>query len=497
MVKAKSEILSIAEVVAKEKNIDQEQIVAAMEVAIQKASRAKYGHDKDIRATIDRKTGSISMSAYREVVEDVEDESTQISLQDAEYIKEKIGVGEYIVDELPPFDFGRVAAQIAKQVIFQQVRDAERAKQYEEFKDKVGEIVSGTVKRIEYNNIIVDLGTSEAIIMKDQTIPREVMRAGERVRTYVEDVRREVRGSQIFLSRTHPQFLAKLFTQEVPEIYDGQIEIKGVARDPGSRAKFAVYVGDKSVDPVGICVGLRGSRVQAVVSELHGEKIDIVPWSDNPALFIVNALVPAEVTKVVLDEDINRVEVIVPDDQLSLAIGRGGQNVKLASMLTGWNLDIVSESQESEKRNAELKTISKVFIEALDIDEVIAHLLINEGFKRVEEISAVPLDDILVIDGFEADLAEELQNRAKSYVAEQEKKNTRMLSELKVEEKLIEMGILSTEDLLVLADKGVKTLGDIADLSTDELLDIHPSLSRDVAGDVIMQARDICFKDEK
>ena len=497
MIKTKSEILSIAEVVAKEKNIDKEQIIVAMEVAIQKASRAKYGNDKDIRTIIDRKTGSISLSAYREVVKIIEDENTQISLEEAQHKNSNINIGEYIIDALPPFDFGRVAAQIAKQVIFQQVREAERTKQFEEFKDKVGEIVSGTVKRVEYNNIIVDLGTSEAIIMKDQNIPREVMRTGDRVRAYVEDVRRETRGSQIFLSRTHPQFLAKLFAQEVPEIYDGQIEIKAVARDPGSRAKFAVYTGDRAVDPVGICVGLRGSRVQAVVNELHGEKIDIVPWSENPALFIVNALIPAEVTKVILDEDMNKVEVIVPDEQLSLAIGRGGQNVKLASNLTGWKLDIVSESQESERRNAEFKEISKIFIKALDIDEVIAHLLINEGFKRIEEISAIPVEDIAAIEGFEMDLAEELKVRAATYIEEQEKQNLLDLKKLKVDDALIKIDGISTYELLQLAEQDVKTLDNLADLSTDELTDLLPNLNRDTAEKIIMIAREDWFKDKK
>lgn len=492
----KTEILGVADAVAREKGIDREVIIEAMEVAIQKASRAKYGHDRDVRTKIDRHTGEIIMHAYREVVEVVENESAQMLLEDARRIKPDINLGEFIVDDLPPFDFGRVAAQTAKQVIFQQVREAERNRQFLEYKDKIGEILNGVVKRIEFGNVMVDLGQTEAIIMRDQMIPREAVRVGDRIRAYVEDVRPEPRGSQIFLSRTHPQFLAKLFMQEVPEIYDGQIEIKAVARDPGSRAKFAVYVSDKSIDPVGACVGMRGSRVQNIVAELQGEKVDIVPWSENPAVFIVNAMVPAEVSKVILDEEAGKVDVIVPDDQLSLAIGRRGQNVRLASMLTGWSLDVSSETQESERRVEEVKRISDVFIEAMDIDDVIAHLLISEGFKKIEEIAFVPLEDLTNIEGFEEDLATELQNRAKAYVKILEDQHKKKLKELGVSADLAKFDALSKDQIIALAEKGIKTLDDFADLAGDELVDYIDHMSVREANALIMKAREHWFAEE-
>lgn len=492
----KTEILGVADAVAREKGIDRETIITAIEIAIQKASRARYGHDRDVRTTIDRKTGEIIMKAYREVVEEVENDQAQLTLEDAKRIKPDCKIGDFIIDDLPPFDFGRVAAQTAKQVIFQQVREAERSKQYEEYKGRVGQIINGTVKRVEVGNVIVDLGATEAIIMRDQMIPREAVRVGDRIRSYVEDVRPEPRGSQIFLSRTHPQFLAQLFVQEVPEIYDGQIEIKAVARDPGSRAKFSVYVSDKSIDPVGACVGMRGSRVQNIVNELQGEKVDIVPWSENPAVFIVNAMVPAEVSKVVLDEEARKVDVIVPDDQLSLAIGRRGQNVRLASKLTGWNLDVRSESEEAERQQAELKRISETFIEGMDVDDVIAHLLISEGFKSMEEIAFVPLEDLADIEGFDEELANELQSRAKVYVEAQRAEFQKKLDAVGVKADLAEFEALTKEQILELGDKGIKTLDDFADLAGDELVDLLDNVSVRQANAMIMKARERWFADE-
>lgn len=492
----KTELLGVADAVAREKGIDREEVIAAMELAIQKASRARYGHDRDVRTKIDRKTGEIHLHAYREVVEDVEIEAAQISLKDAQKLNPSIELGEYIIDDLPPFDYGRVAAQTAKQVIFQRVREVERAKQYDEFKDKIGQIINGVVKRVEFGNVIVDLGRSEAVIMRDKLIPREPVRTGDRTRAYIEDVRPEARGSQIFLSRTAPEFMAKLFAQEVPEIYDGQIEIKSVARDPGSRAKVAVWSGDKSMDPVGACVGMRGSRVQAVVSELQGEKVDLIPWSDNPAVFIVNAMVPAEVTKVVLDEDTGKVDVIVPDEQLSLAIGRRGQNVRLASKLTGWNLDVMSESDESERRADEVKRVSRIFMEALDIDDVIAHLLIGEGFRRVEELVAIPVEDVADIEGFELEIAEELQNRARTFLKNRDEADFKAMQDAGVGESLLSFDGLGVPAKKALVDAGVKNLDDLADLSGDELKEILPTLSLDEANAIIMKAREHWFSDE-
>ncbi len=375
---ARPELIEVAETVARDKGIDREEVLEAMEQAIQKAGRSKYGHEHDIRATIDRASGEITLTRYVEVVEtleEVENEATQIDLKAAKKIKSDAEAGDYMVGALPPIVFGRIAAQTAKQVIVQRVREAERSRQYAEYKDRIGEVVNGLVKRIEYGNVIVDLNRAEAILRRDESIPREHFNTGDRVRSYIVDVREEARGPQIFLSRTHPQFMAKLFAQEVPEIYDGIIEIKSVARDPGSRAKIAVLSHDSSLDPVGPCIGMRGSRVQAVVGELQGEKIDIIQWSPDSASFIVNALAPAEVAKVVLDEEANRIEVVGPDEQLSLAIGRRGQNVRLASQLSGWDIDILTEAEESERRTEEFKTRSQMFVDALDVDDVIAHLL--------------------------------------------------------------------------------------------------------------------------
>src|SRR5579859_7536183 len=415
------ELLQVADQVAREKNIDREEVVEAMEQAIQKAGRSKYGHEHDIRATIDRRTGEISLKRMREVAEVIENEITQLSLEDARFEKPDAQIGDFLVEDLPPIDFGRIPAQMAKQVIVQRVRDAERQRQFREYKDRVGEIANGIVKRVEYGNVTVELGRAEAILRRDETLPREHFKNGDRVRAYIYDVREEPRGPQIFLSRTHPQFMAKLFMQEVPEIYDGIITIKSVARDPGSRAKIGVVSKDSSIDPVGACVGMRGSRVQAVVGELQGEKIDIIPWSGDPATFVVNALAPAEVTKVVLDDVSHRIEVVVPDDQLSLAIGRRGQNVRLASLLTGWAIDILTEAEESERRQEEFKSRSALFVEALDVDDVIAGLLVTEGFSKVEDVALVSVEELAGIEGFDETVAAELKARAETWLEAQNK----------------------------------------------------------------------------
>src|SRR5213596_335325 len=394
---ARPELLQVADTVARDKGIDKDEVLEAMEQAIQKAGRSKYGQEYDIRAEIDRRNGEIRLLRFREVVDTVENEATQIALEAAQRLNTEAEIGDFITDPLPPIDFGRIAAQTAKQVIVQKVLDAERQRQYKEFKDRVGEIVNGLVKRVEFGNVVVDLGRAEAMLRRDELLPRESFRQGERVRAYIYDVRQEARGPQIFLSRTHPQYMAKLFAQEVPEIYDGIIEIKAVARDPGSRAKIAVISRDSGIDPVGACVGMRGSRVQAVVGELQGEKIDIVPWSPDPATFVVNALAPAEVAKVVMDEEQRRVEVVVPDDQLSLAIGRRGQNVRLASQLTGWDIDILTEAEESERRQKEFQSRTSIFMAALDVDEVVGQLLASEGFGSVDELAYVDVSELASI----------------------------------------------------------------------------------------------------
>src|SRR5208337_2233083 len=384
--------------------------------AMQKAARSRYGQETEVRAEINPRTGEVRYSRLMLVVDQIENDATQILLADARKRNPAAQVGDWIAETLPPVDFGRIAAQSAKQVIVQKVREAERDRQYDEFKDRIGEVINGVVKRVEYGNVIVDLGRSEAIIRRDEMIPRELFRPGDRVRAYVYDVRREQRGPQIFLSRTHPQFMAKLFRQEVPEIYDGVIEVKAVARDPGSRAKIAVVSRETSIDPVGACVGMRGSRVQAVVGELQGERIDIIPWSADAATFIVNALQPAEVVKVVLDEDSNRIEVVVPDDQLSLAIGRRGQNVRLGSQLTGWDIDILTEAEESERRQKEFVERTRVFMKAINVDEVVGRLLASEGFRSVEDFAFVEPSELASIEGFDEDTAAEIQNRAKNYL---------------------------------------------------------------------------------
>lgn len=495
------EIILVADTVAREKNIDRDDVLEAMEIAIQKAGRSKYGFEHDIRVTIDRKSGAISLARYREVVESadqIENEVTQLTLAEAKAYDSNIKVGEFIIDPLPPIDFGRIAAQTAKQVIVQKVRDAERNKQFEEYKEKVGSIINGTVKRIEFGNVILDIGKTEAILRRDEIIPREKFKNGDRVRAYVLEVRRENKGPQIFLSRTCPEFLAKLFASEVPEIYDGIVKIVGVARDPGSKAKIAVRTDDMTVDAVGACVGLRGIRVQAVVTELQGEKIDIVPYSEDKAQFIVSALAPAEVTKVVLDEDNNRIEVVVPQEQFSIAIGRRGQNVKLASQLLGCDIDVLTEEQEQERRSNENKVRSQRFMEALDVDEMIAHLLIAEGFSTVDEIALVDLSELAEIEGFDEDVAKELQSRAQEFIAKRNKEFEEKSKSLGIDEKLQQLPGLDQDMLLTLASSGVKTIDDLADLATDELIEMlgENTLSVQEANKVIMAAREHWFAEE-
>jgi len=491
----RTELLSVADTVAREKGIDRDQVLEAMEQAIQKAGRSKYGHENDIRAEIDRTSGEIRLARYMEVTDAVENEATQLTLAEAKQRKPDAEIGEFLVDPLPPIDFGRIAAQTAKQVIVQKVREAERERQYDEYKDRVGEIVNGIVKRVEFGNVTVDLGRGEAVVRREELLPRESFRRNDRIRAYIYDVRREQRGPQIFLSRTHPQFMAKLFGQEVPEIYDGIIEIRAVARDPGSRAKIAVISNDSSIDPVGACVGMRGSRVQAVVAELQGEKIDIIPWSPDPATFVVNALAPAEVSKVVLDEDAGKIEVVVPDEQLSLAIGRRGQNVRLASMLTGWEIDILTEHDESERRQAEFRTRSENFINALDVEDVIAHLLVTEGFTNVEEVAFVPIDELASIEGFDEEIAGELQRRARTYLEAESERLTDQARELGLQDDLIAIEGLTPAMLVTLGERGVKTLEDFADLASDEVTDPGEGLLKDyglgedTANDIIMRAR--------
>ena len=492
------ELIQIADVVAREKSIDREEVIMAMEEAIQKAGRSKYGQDRDIRAMIDRKQGSITLERWTEVVEIVEDEATQMSV--AEGAKYDLAIGEFHRQPLPPIEFGRIAAQTAKQVISQKVREAERERQFGEYENRVGEIVVGTVKRAESYSTTVDLGRAEAVIRREEMIPREMLKQGDRIRAYIQDVRREVRGPQIFLSRGANEFMAKLFTQEVPEIYDGIIEIKAVAREPGSRAKISVLSRDPSIDPVGACVGLRGSRVQAVVTELQGEKVEIIPFEEDPVAFVVNALAPAEVAKVVMDEIAGRMEVVVPDDQLSLAIGRRGQNVRLASQLTGWYIDILTEADESERRQEEFKNRSTRFMEALNIDDVIAHLLVAEGFASVEDIAETPVDELAQIQGFDENIAAELINRSIEFVEAEASRIEGELAKLKVADDLMSFEYLSMAMILQLANNGILTRDDLAELDSEELVGFLKDEGIDdetVAGDIIMAARAHWFADEE
>jgi transcription termination/antitermination protein NusA len=463
------ELLQIADAVAREKQIDRQIVIEAMEDAIAKAARSRYGAETDVHAQIDVKTGELRLARHLHVVEQIENDAREITLAEARRRNPAAQVGDAIAETLPPFDFGRIAAQSAKQVIVQKVRDAERERQYDEYKDRIGDIVNGVVKRVEYGNVIVDLGKSEAVVRRDELIPREMFRPGDRIRTYLYDVRREQRGPQIFLSRTHPQFMAKLFAQEVPEIYDGIIQVRAVARDPGSRAKIAVISRDSAIDPVGACVGMRGSRVQAVVGELQGEKIDIIPWSEDVATFIVNALQPAEVAKVVLDEEAERIEVVVPDEQLSLAIGRRGQNVRLASQLTGWDIDILTEQEESERRQKEFQSRTQTFMEALNVDEVVGQLLASEGFRSVEELAYVDDSDLSSIDGFDEDTAAEIKRRAQDHLAAVEAELDAKRRELGVQDELREVEGVTTAIMVKLGENDVKTVEDLAGCATDDL----------------------------
>jgi N utilization substance protein A len=496
------EIVLVADTVAREKNIEREDVFVAMEVAIQKAGRSKYGFEHDIRAHIDRKSGAITLARYREVVAEdavIENEAQMLRLSDAKAYDKNITEGEFLIDPLPPIDFGRIAAQTAKQVITQKVRDAERNKQFEEYKEKIGTIVNGVVKRIEFGNVVLDIGKAEATMRRDEIIPREKFKNGDRIRAYVLDVRRENKGPQIFLSRTCPEFMAKLFTAEVPEIYDGIVKIKGVARDPGSKAKIAVSTDDMTIDAVGACVGLRGIRVQAVVTELQGEKIDIVPYSEDKAQYIVSALAPAEVTKVVLDEENGRIEAVVPQEQFSIAIGRRGQNVKLASQLLGCDIDVLTEDQEQERRANENKVKSQRFIEALDVDEMIAHLLIAEGFSNVDEVAMVELSELASIEGFDEDVASELQKRATEFVAKRDKDFAEKSKSLGIDEKIKDIHGLDQEMIIKLANNQVKTIDDLADLAGDELIEIlgEDALTEVEANRIIMAARAHWFVEEE
>ncbi|MGI4875916.1 MAG: transcription termination factor NusA [Janthinobacterium lividum] len=498
----RAELIAIADAVAREKSIDRMIVIEAMEESIQKAARARYGAENDIRAKIDPKTGDLRLWRVLEVVEAPEDFFKQINLVDAAKLQKNPALGDFIVDPLPPIEFGRIAAQAAKQVIVQKVRDAERDRQYEEYKDRVNEIITGVVKRAEFGHVVVDLGKAEGVIRRDQQIPREVLRVGDRVRTLILSVRREIRGPQIFLSRAAGEFMKKLFAQEVPEIYDGIIEIKAVARDPGSRAKIGVISRDSSIDPVGACVGMKGSRVQAVVQELQGEKIDIIPWSPDVATFVVNALQPAEVSKVVMDEEDNRIDVVVPDDQLSLAIGRRGQNVRLASALTGRQIDIMTEADESERRQKEFVEKSELFQTELDVDETLAQLLVAEGFSELEEVAYVDVAELAAIEGFDDDLAGELQQRAQDALDRKEAAAREERRGLGVDDALAAIAGLTEAMLVVLGHAGIKTIDDLGDLASDELVAKRDGilktfgLSEDDGNRIIMAARAHWFDEE-
>jgi len=499
------ELLQIADAVAREKSIDRMVVIEAMQDAIEKAAKARYGAETEIKAEINPRSGELRLWRLLEIVEHVEEPGRQVDLKTAKSKSPDAKIGDFLTEPLPPIEFGRIAAQSAKQVIVQKVRDAERERMYDEYSSRIGEIVNGTVKRVEYGNVIVDLGRGEAIIRRDELIPREMFRYGDRVRAYVYDVRREQRGPQIFLSRTHPQFMAKLFMQEVPEIYDGIITIRSIARDPGSRAKIAVTSSDSSIDPVGACVGMRGSRVQAVVAELQGEKIDIIPWTENIADLVVSALQPADVAKVVLDEQAERIEVVVPDEQLSLAIGRRGQNVRLASQLIGWDIDILTEQEESERRQKEFTERSELFMNALDVDEMVAQLLASEGFSSVEELAYIDVSEIASIEGFDEETAAEIQNRAAEYLAAIDRAFDEERIKLGVADELYEIPGLTAGMLVALGKDGIKTIEDFAGCASDDLIGWTERVngevkryegtlkdfpvSREEAEDMILQAR--------
>lgn len=494
----KPELIQVIDAVAQEKGLNADEIYVAVEEAIRKAARAKYGIEYEIQAEISREDGEITLFLCHTVVEEVLDPYTEISLEDAKKKDASAEMGSVVREVLPPINLGRVTAQTAKQVIYNKVREAERAKQFEEFKGKLHQVVSGVVKRADFGGVSIDLNKVEAFLRRDEMILKESFRPGDRIRAYVLDIKNDQRGMQVVLSRTHPMFMAKLFAQEVPEIYDGVIEIKGVARDPGSRAKIAVYSDDPSVDPVGSCVGVRGSRVQAIVDELQGEKIDVINWSSNPATTIVNALAPAEVERVVLDEESKRIEVVVPDDQLSIAIGRRGQNVRLASMLTGWQIEVMTASDSEAKRAEHYKRLSQNFIDALDVDSVIAHLLVAEGFESVREIVEVDFDELKSIEGFDEEIATELQTRSKDFLDQQQKSFAQEYAALGGSDELVEfLPELELNDFLALAKDGVKTVDDFAGLANDELIEILPNaISDSKASELIMRARKIWFKDD-
>ena len=498
-------MLQVASNVAQEKSIDKDSVFSAMEMALEKAARVKYGFERDIRVEINRENGDIKLNSYLQVVEDLseEEQAKQITLKDATKINPDIKLGEFIIKELPPIDLGRVAAQNAKGVIIQKVREADKSRQYDEYKDKVGEIAVGVVKRTEFGNLIVDLGKSEAIIKREELIPRETFKNGDRVRSYIYDVKEDIKGYQIFLSRTHPQFLANLFVQEVPEIYEGVIKIKSVARDPGSRAKISVFTEDSTIDPVGACVGMRGSRVQAVVNELQGEKIDIVMWSENQATFLANALAPAEVSKIFLYEEKNKVEVVIPDEHLSLAIGRKGQNVKLASSLTNLEIDILTEQEESDRRQQEFKDKTQMLVKNLDVEDVIAQLLVTEGYVSVEGIESESPENLEKIEGFDKELSSELISRAKNFLKEKTAQDKKIIAEKIHDDALLNLEGMDSKMLSLLAQNNIITLDDFADLATFELIDKEEGIFKDLELDqrvvdgMIMKAREKWFAEEK
>ncbi len=497
----REEMLQVASNVAQEKNINQDDVFLAMEQALEKSARVKYGTERDIRVKINRDTGDIKLESYLKIVNNYSDEeqAREILFDDAIKIKKDAKIDEFIVKELPPIELGRVAAQNAKGVIIQKVREADKLKQYEEYKDKVGEIAVGIVKRVEFGNFIVDLGKSEAIIKREELIPRETFKNGDRVRSYIYDVKSDLKGYQVFLSRTHPQFLAKLFHQEVPEIYEGVIEVKSVARDPGSRAKISVFTQDSTIDPVGACVGMRGSRVQTVVNELQGEKIDIVTWSDNQATFLANALAPAEVSKIFLYEEKSKVEVVIPDEQLSLAIGRKGQNVKLASSLTNLEIDILTEEEESERRQLEFREKSAILTDLLDVEDVIAQLLVTEGYVTVESVASETLENLEKIEGFDNELANEILIRANNTIKEQEEENNKIVEEKIKDENLKSLNGMTISMLALLAKENIVNLSDFADLASYELIDKEEGIFRkleldeSVVNNMIMEAREKSF----
>ena len=501
----REEMLQVASNVAQEKSIDKDSVFEAMEMALEKAARVKYGFERDIRVTINRDDGDIKLNSYLQVVDTLveEEQAKQIILEDALKIQSDIKIGEFIIKQLPPIELGRVAAQNAKGVIIQKVREADKSRQYIEYKDKIGEIAIGVVRRTEFGNLIVDLGKSEAIIKREELIPREAFKNGDRVRAYIYDVKEDSKGYQIFLSRTHPQFLSHLFAQEVPEIFEGVIKVKSVARDPGSRAKISVFTEDSTIDPVGACVGMRGSRVQAVVNELQGEKIDIVMWSDNQATFLANALAPAEVSKIFLYEEKNKVEVVIPDEQLSLAIGRKGQNVKLASSLTNLVIDILTEEEESERRQQEFKDKTQMLIKDLDVEDVIAQLLVTEGYVSIEGIASESYENLEKIEGFDQDLAKELITRSSAYLSKQDEKNVKIIDEKIFDDELRNLNGINNEMLSLLAQNNIVTLDDFADLASFELIDKEEGIFKNldieesVVNEMIMKAREKWFTEDK